>query len=278
MLRTIALLVATSSWAVGGLCQAEDAPKVIAAGGWSKPVANNRGRALRGRLVVCEQPRGDDLREVAVYVELQDASEAKGGSIQIFCDFGKTDFRPEYKSGLRCELRDKDQRPVEPKPFAFGGGVPSSEWVTLPADATIRLRSSPFGIRRAKALAIAPDAFNMWVIDDSDKNEHFLSGTFTVAPGEGNTPPGDGDVWRGVLELPAARIATGGEVASAEQDGGRIGKAIGFVKKHYNVPTERIDDRTIGVIWESGAEKAFEKLRDYVKKEFDVDVRITAQE
>jgi hypothetical protein len=106
--------------------------------------------------VLCEKPRSDDRREVAVYVELQDARESIGGSMRIFCDFGKSDFRPEYKGGLQWQLQDKDKNLVNATSYPFGGAVPVSEWVTLPTDATLRLRASPFGIHQAKAMAISP--------------------------------------------------------------------------------------------------------------------------
>jgi len=206
MVRTSGVLAGILIWALGGSGQAADPPKVLATGDWSKPVADSRGRAVRGRLVLCEKVVGDDRREVAVYVELQDASDSVGGTVQLFCDFGRTDFRPEYKGGLRCELRDKDKRPVKPAPSAFSGGVPQSEWVALPSDATIRLRASPFGIHRPKAMALAPDASTLWVIGDDDANEYSLSGTFTVDPAADRKPPGEGHVWRGTIDLPAARI------------------------------------------------------------------------
>ena len=74
-----------------------------------------------------------------MYVELQDASESIGGPVQIFCDLGKTDFRPEYKGGLQCEMKDKEKRPLKTTPFPFSGAVPQSQWITLPTDGTIRL-------------------------------------------------------------------------------------------------------------------------------------------
>jgi hypothetical protein len=202
MFRTGVVLAGVVLGALGASGRAADAPKVIAAGDWSKPVADRDGDAVRGRLVLCEKVRGDDRREVAVYVELQDARESIGGPLRLFCDLGRTDFRPEYKGGLRCELRGKDKRPVKPTPYAFSGAVPKSEWVTLPTDATIRLRSSPFGIHRPKAMAISPDLSTLWVIGDDDANEYFLSGTFTA----GRDAPGEDHVWRGTIELPAVRI------------------------------------------------------------------------
>jgi hypothetical protein len=206
MVRTSGVLAGIIIWALGGSSQAADPPKVIATGDWSQPVADSRARAVRGRLVLCEKIVGDDRRAVAVYVELQDASDSIGGTVQLFCDFGRTDFRPEYKGGLRCELRDKDKRPVKSTPFPFSGAVPQSEWVALPSDATIRLRASPFGIHRPKAMAIAPDVSTLWVIGDDDANEYLLSGTFTVEPAADRKPPGEGHVWRGTVDLPAVRI------------------------------------------------------------------------
>jgi hypothetical protein len=193
-------------WAVAGFGQAGDPPTVIATGDWSKPVADSRGRPVRGRLVLCAKPVSDERREVAVYVELQDASDSIGETVQLFCDLGRTDFRPEYKGGLRCELRDKDKRPVKSTSFPFSGAVPQSEWVTLPSHATIRLRASPFGIHRPGRTAIAPDANTLWVIGDDDENEYFLSGTFTVDPAAERKPPGAGHVWRGTIDFPAVRI------------------------------------------------------------------------
>ena len=191
----------------GKLTEAESEPKLIAAGEWSKPVDDNRGYAVRGRLVLCEKRLGDDRREVAVYVELQDASKAIGQGMQLFCEMGKSDLRPEYKGGLQCEMHDKDQRLVNHTGYSFGGRTPTSEWVRLPSDATIRLRASPFGVHRAKAMAITPHLGKLWVIGDDDPNEYFLSGTFTVAPADDRIEKNDEHIWRGAIVLPAVRIA-----------------------------------------------------------------------
>jgi hypothetical protein len=200
------LALALLAWTVGGVCHASEGPKIIAAGDWSKPVIDNRGDALRGRLVVCEKMVAADRREAAVYIELQDARSSIGGSMRLFCDLGRTDFRPEYKGGLRCELHDRNGKLVPATGYPFSGGVPKSEWVTLPTDATIRLRTTPFGIHRPGALAISPEANQLWVIADNDPNEYFLSGTFTIAPTADQTPPGDEHAWRGTIVFPPARI------------------------------------------------------------------------
>ena len=208
MVKINAVLLVIAAWGLCGHGQADEGPKVIAAGQWSKAVADSRGSALRGRLVLCEKSLGKDRREVAVYVELQDASEAVGSSLQLFCDLGKADFRPEYKGGLQCELHDKDKQPVRSSGFAFSGAVPQSQWVILPSDGTIRLRTSPFGIQRDKGLAICPDLAKLWVIGDDDPNEYFLSGTFTIDPANDRAPPHKEHVWRGTIVLPAMRIVS----------------------------------------------------------------------
>lgn len=192
---------------------ADDA-MIVAAGPWSKAVADDQGYAVRGRLVVREMFHGYSVRykstrenrEAAVYVELENASAHVGNSMRLFCAMGKSDFRPEHKGGLQCELRDKDDRLIEPESYPFGGATPRSEWVTLPTDAAIRLRASPFGVYRPTAMAITPYVNKLWVIADDDANEYFLAGTFTVAPADEQSLTGEEHVWRGTIELPPVRI------------------------------------------------------------------------
>jgi hypothetical protein len=208
MARIILLCVSLVFCATCGIGLAAEGSKDIAAGDWSEPVTDNRGFAVRGRLVLAEKPRGDGRRQVAVYIELQDASDHVGSTMQIFCDLGRTDFREEYKGGLRCELRDKDKKLVPPMVFAFSGGVPGSVWMTLPSDSTIRLRTTPYGIHREGALAICPGLHEVWAIENDDAAEYFLSGTFTVDPSADKKPPADGQVWRGTLVLPPMRVVS----------------------------------------------------------------------
>jgi hypothetical protein len=78
--------------------------------------------------------------------------------------------------------------------------------MTFPKDATIRLRTTPFGIHRAGALAICPDLGAIWIVADDDPMHYFLTGTFTVNPAEDVKPPSDGHVWRGTIELPPMKI------------------------------------------------------------------------
>lgn len=205
-MRTLFLFLALVFSGFGLAEPAENPPKIIAEGKWSKPVTDSRRYALRGRLVLCEKAVKENTREIAVYVEIQDASDSIGSSMQLYCDLGKHDFRPESKSGLKCDLRDGMKNPVPPSPLAFGGAVPQSQWVTLPTDGTIRLRASPFGISRPNAKAICPHLGSFWVIADEDRSEYFLSGTFFIAPPIGNPPPVEGHIWQGTIDLPAVRL------------------------------------------------------------------------
>lgn len=181
-------------------------PREIAVGEWSRPVSDNRGYAVRGRLVLAERRFDDERREVAVYVDLQDASEHVGGAMRIFCDLGKHDFSESSRTGLRCQMKDADGRDVPSTPFPFGGVTPKSIWVELPSDATIRLRASPFGISRPGAMAITPSLDRLWVIQAEDSQEYSLRGTFTVDPDEGRKTVHDPQIWRGTLELPALKF------------------------------------------------------------------------
>ena len=211
-------IAATVVMLFGGLLRAGLPETPLAEGAWSTAVADADGDALRGRLVVYERPLvvgGRDgfprqvRREVLVYLELQDAREFVGRPVRVFCDLGRTD--PRHKGGLHCAMVDKDRKPVPTVPFVFAGGLPASQWVALPTDATIRVRTTPFGIHREDALAIAPTADALWVIGAGDANEYFLSGTFTAdedaAAGAGDKPADAGHAWRGTLELPAVRVA-----------------------------------------------------------------------
>src|SRR5690349_21501995 len=119
MIRNALASTAIITMILSGTCLSEVPRKDIAVGEWSKPVADSRGYALRARLVVAEKRVSDERRETPVYIELQDVSEAVGGSMRVFCDLGKTDFREESKSGLKCELRNKDGHLINPTGYPF---------------------------------------------------------------------------------------------------------------------------------------------------------------
>lgn len=199
-------LVLTVTAALCGTVHAAEGPQELATGAWSKPVADARGYAVRGRLVLCEKRVTAGRRELALYVELQDASPFLGNGMRLFCNFRP--FQPDQKSGMRAELRDKMGKLVPSQPFAFGGAVPMPGWVNLPTDATIRLRTSPFGVYRPNALALAPQMDHLWILADDDPKEYSLSATVVVdSPVEPEA--GTEHTWRGTLALPALRIRNG---------------------------------------------------------------------
>jgi len=199
-------LIAVLILVAAGHVWAAEPPKVIAEGEWSKPVSDPLAYALRGRLVICEKSLGGDVLEFPVYVELQDVSEAIGPGMQIYCAMGDADDRPGSKSGLNCEMRDKDKKIVKHTDYPFGGQTPRSEWVKLPSEATIRLRATPFQVGRAKVMGITPDLGHLWLIPEGDPNDYFLSGTFTVAPADKDLEKDGSHIWRGELVLPPVRL------------------------------------------------------------------------
>ena len=69
------------------------------------------------------------------------------------------------------------------------------------------------------------------------------------------------------------------QVPPAESRSPDVAGALQFFSTNYpTLRAQRIDKRTIGVIWESGAQKGFEAFRVKMKKDFGVDSIITATE
>jgi hypothetical protein len=169
-------------------CLAGDDTNVLAAGDWSAPVAGSEdqyGRGghnpvIRGRLIFCESPKN---QTPALYLELQDCHKAWGGDIEVYCAL----------DGGACRLRDQDasDKPLSQKfipPRFTNGGMPSTHWITLPSDSTIRLRLTAYaGFYYAST------------------NDYFVSGTFTAAPPSVATD-NRLDVWQGTLKLPPVKI------------------------------------------------------------------------
>jgi len=181
------------------------------AGAWSESVSDSRGYSLRGRLVLVDKAGRNGHPETVMFVELQDTCTFIGNGMSIYCDMGKTDFRPEYQGGLNCELLDKSNQQVKKASFPFGGAVPASEWVKLPVDASIRVRATPFGLRRDNARVICPNLGAMWVVENSDKDEYLLKATFTVLPRDEKNASESLHAWSGKLVLPPIRIMPVGQ-------------------------------------------------------------------
>jgi hypothetical protein len=176
---------------------------VLFLGDWSQPVSDATGYAIRGRLLIEQksQYRGGLPFDIAVYLELQEHSRFLGGPVEISCDFDH-DFR--------CQLFEPSGVAVSSHPgFRFNGPHgPSQFKVTLPTDASIRLRvSPPVGCwQEDGGLELSVYPWQTWWIDSKDTNEYFLSGTFTVAP-TNNVRYANPDVWAGTLTLPKVKIS-----------------------------------------------------------------------
>jgi hypothetical protein len=179
---------------------------IIALSAWSDAVScSGDGLAyygsVRGRLLVCyghSPAYGGELPETQVYLELQNVSTALVGPLEIY-------FDPQ--NGLQCELLDIHNQP----PPATGGGgsgaFPSTCWITLPYDATMRLRVSWYGYGMLQKEGLKLPLYHELVIRAGNTNNYFLSGTFTVSdPTNHITPPGH-HVWQGKLILPKTLIA-----------------------------------------------------------------------
>ena len=191
-----------------GYSQSNPIPKLIAEGDWSKPVTDKHGFSVRGRLIFCVKHMKQARREFAVYVELQDVTNSvNSGGMELFCDMGKIDFRPEYKGGLQAELRDKRGNVFKPTGYPYGGAIPLSEWIRLPSDGLIRVRATPFGIDRGRSMVISPEMNKLWVIGEDDRDEYFLSGSFTIDPVPEQKPMSAGHIWRGKIDLPTVRLS-----------------------------------------------------------------------
>ncbi len=166
-------------------CFAIEDTNIIAAGDWSAPVAGfqdkDTGRGahhptLRGRLLLCESPKN---HSPAIYLELQDCGEAWGNNMELYCNMNPG-------GGYHLEFRDAAGRLLPGRSGGFEGGVPGAAWITLPTDAAVRLRISPFA------------TFSL-----ESTNDYFISGTFIVDPPADHTGL---DVFQGTLKLPPVKI------------------------------------------------------------------------
>lgn len=196
---------------LAGSCTRLGAAEVVelAAGAWSEPVADARGYALRGRLLVCEAHPRSDLVDIAVYVELEEVSNFIGGDVAVYCELSKTDFSGTYPFGLQCEVLNEDDQRVPQEGAAFGGAVPQSRWVVLGTDDAVRLRANPFGVRRREGepgLPLMVDG-SFWFLKADDPQTYRLTAAFAAGPQDETTVPAGAHVWQGRLELPPVELS-----------------------------------------------------------------------
>jgi hypothetical protein len=136
MRRTTALLLV-------GICQfcfaAGQETTNLAMTEWSKPVANENGQTLRGRLIMAQgnsPAHADDWPETQVYLELQNVSAAAGPPILVYVDFSRD---------LHCLVLDGAGKGPPTTGIGGSGVSPDTCRVALPYDSTIRLRANMYG-------------------------------------------------------------------------------------------------------------------------------------
>jgi hypothetical protein len=169
---------------------------VVGVGEWSEPVKDGDGHTLRGRLVVCDDRPANASNHARVYLELEHGGSAL--PTEVYLDI--------ESRALNLELRDGHDQLVPRKPVSIRAFSLPTCWVTLPCDATVRLRSDLY----AHALTPKPDGLlimlgsGTWIIPTNAADDFYLSGTFT--------PPADHPsalkyhIWQGTLKLPKVKI------------------------------------------------------------------------
>jgi hypothetical protein len=165
---------------------AGDEKTPVATGDWSEAV-----NGLRGRLVLAQgRTLGDGKsRESVVYVELENTTHTSSGNVEVH-------FDPD---ALKCELTDSAGKSVRQAPVFGSGGRPGKVWVTIPYDSSARLRVNHYGHGRPEGFLVPLNHAAWHVTDGAD---YFLTGTFTAEP-----PRDRASAWKGMLRLPAAKIA-----------------------------------------------------------------------
>jgi hypothetical protein len=181
-------------------CLAGDDTNVIAIGDWSKSVGTSDGQSLRGRMLVTQASLPG--LETKVYLELQNVSVAAGAPMQVYFD---------PRQGLHCEVLDGQNKPPPQQGGGANGGGASACSVTLPYDSMIRLRANMYGHGYGEGHSLYIQMCNAqhWVIDRTDTNVYFMSGTFTVRPPTNHITSGLDEaraMWSGTLEFPKMKI------------------------------------------------------------------------
>jgi len=198
-LAPLLTLVLCSHWCFAAQPDAGDGG-IIGVGEWSEPVSDADGQTMRGRLLVCND-RAAASGHARVYLELEHV--IKGGwtsPVEVYYDinFGS--------NALNLELRDGQDQPVPRTPFAIRAPMLQPCWITLPIDATVRVRGDLYHLSsnpKPDGLQILLGSGN-WLIPTNAAGDFYLSGTFT--------PPADHPsalkyhVWQGTLKLPKVKI------------------------------------------------------------------------
>ena len=199
LLASTALLFVASL----GSCFGQTDTNLLASGDWSKPVQDDQGYTLRGRLLVYDEHNAPN--HARIYLELQHLFKGPGwwdNPIEIYYDRERGDV-------LHFEMRDGLNQPIPMYPVSIAGPVPSPYLITLPCDSTIRLRADWENM----GPPTQPDGLEIfvvggcWLIPPDATNDFYLSASFTP-PKE--LPSGLNGIkyhiWQGTLNLPKVQI------------------------------------------------------------------------
>lgn len=203
-------------------CPGQTDTNVIAVGDWSAAVSDGKelrftntsgkevrysGPALRGRLLIYDDRDQSANNHARVYLELQHIyTTGWDQPVDIYYD-------PDWTNvDLHLDMRDEHDQPIPKKPVFIWGAAIEPCWVTLPCDATIRLRADLM-----VGPAEKPDGLEIlvnrgcWIIPRHATNDFYLSGTFSppsdlTGPHEQLLSPLNYRAWHGTLNLPKVKI------------------------------------------------------------------------
>jgi hypothetical protein len=180
-------------------CFGQTDTNLIAAGDWSALVRDDQSEPfLRGRLLVYDAVQGKSGADHArIYLELQDVStNGWYGPIEIYC----------FGTNLDFEMQDGRGQPIPSMALLRWELEPAPYWVTLPCDATVRIRADDAtGGLDPKPNGLEINTANKcWVIPPNATNDFFLSASFT--PLKDHPSPLNYHIWQGTLKLPPVKI------------------------------------------------------------------------
>ena len=197
-MKTIVYLIL---FAACSSCLAQVDTNLIAAGDWSAIVRTDaHSPALRGRLLVYND-RGQSVanNHARVYLELQHVfTNAWFLPVEIY-------YNPDWATDLHLEMRDERNDPIPAQPTTATPSLTGPCWVTLPCDATVRLRGD------SRAGHLTPSGLEVlvrdgcWNVPLNTINEFYLSGTFTAStnhPSPLKYPTRPSSSWRELMARP----------------------------------------------------------------------------
>jgi len=185
-----------------GCCFGQTDTNLLASGDWSKPVQDDQGYTLRGRLLVYDQQSFPF--HARIYLELQHVfrGDRWDGPVAFYYNLDSGDV-------LHFDMRDGLNQPVPTFPVSIRGPGLPPYLITMPCDSTIRLRADWYDM----GPPTQPDGFEIfvvggcWLIKHDATNDFYLSASFT--------PPKDltsvlnelkYHFWQGTLDLPKVKI------------------------------------------------------------------------